>query len=218
MDYPVLTSEHLVDARLFATRDDMLASLATNLRPNPSITEVGVALGGFSKVMIDTLKPEAFYALDLFDLHHLETLWGQPTSEIFGGRTHEQYYRDKFPRAIVRRGDSEENLGRLLDQTQDLIYIDAGHSYEDVRRDAAMAVKKVSPSGIIIFNDYIMYDHVQQGHYGVVQAVNELVAGSDWRVIGFALQHRMFCDIAIQRKTQHYQSSRIDAAARHMAG
>jgi hypothetical protein len=38
--------------------------------------------------------------------------------------------------------------------------------------------------------------------YGVVPAVNELVAKSGWRVVGFALQPCIFCDVAIRRVTK----------------
>jgi len=56
-----------------------------------------------------------------------------------------------------------------------------------------------SADGTLIFNDYVMYDHLQRVEYGVVQAVNQLVIDGDWRVVGFALNHNMFCDIAIRR-------------------
>jgi hypothetical protein len=45
-----------------------------------------------------------------------------------------------------------------------------------------------------------MADHIQNSPYGVVQVVNELVTSSNWRVIGFALQQHMFCDIALKRR------------------
>jgi hypothetical protein len=46
---------------------------------------------------------------------------------------------------------------------------------------------------------YIMYDHMQQVVYGVVQVVNQMVVEENWRVVGFALNQNMFCDIAIRR-------------------
>ena len=53
--------------------------------------------------------------------------------------------------------------------------------------------------GLLVFNDYIMVDHHYGTPYGVVRAVNELVTASDWKVVGFALQQQMFCDIALCR-------------------
>lgn len=80
-----------------------------------------------------------------------------------------------------------------------MIYIDAAHDYESVKRDAEIAQQKIRRDGIIVFNDYVMYDPFIGAEYGVVQAVNELLVRGGWDVIGFALEKSLFCDIAIQR-------------------
>jgi hypothetical protein len=77
--------------------------------------------------------------------------------------------------------------------------VDADHSYEGVVKVAAVAVHKVKPNGLLVFNDYIVMDEFSKLRYGVVPAVNELVTQSDWKVVGFALEQRMFCDIALRR-------------------
>ena len=78
-----------------------------------------------------------------------------------------------------------------------MIYIDRSHHYKDVVRDAEAAVRKVKANGLIIFNDYILWDHVCGIYYGVMPVVNDLVANRGWKVKGLALQRNMFCDIAI---------------------
>jgi len=80
-----------------------------------------------------------------------------------------------------------------------MIYIDAGHAYEEVKRDTEVAVTRIRPDGVLIFNDYIMTDPIHDTPYGIVQAVNELVVSSDWKVIAFALNSHMYCDIALRR-------------------
>ncbi|MCM2511256.1 hypothetical protein ACVCIC_04940 [Burkholderia glumae] len=45
-----------------------------------------------------------------------------------------------------------------------------------------------------------MYDPFVKAEYGIVPVVNEMVVNQGWKVIGFALQKDMFCDIAIQRQ------------------
>jgi hypothetical protein len=50
----------------------------------------------------------------------------------------------------------------------------------------------------VVFNDYIMWDHVTDSAYGVVPVVNELVVNGGWEVVAFALEHQLFCDIAIR--------------------
>jgi hypothetical protein len=200
-NYPVITSNHLASAQLFANRFDMIVALKERLPANPTVCEVGVALGDFSEFLLNTLRPKDFIGMDLFGLHELGELWGRPTREIFHGKTHAEFFQNRFSSQSVRvmEGDSVAALASLPDQSLDLIYIDGDHSYEGVKADTDQAIRKVKPDGLLIFNDYIMYDHLQNGAYGVVQAVNELVDETDWRIIGFALQHRMFCDIALQR-------------------
>jgi methyltransferase family protein len=100
----------------------------------------------------------------------------------------------------VDEGMSWEMLARYPDQHFDLIYVDAAHDYDSVRRDAEVAVAKVKHDGLLIFNDYTMFDHVGGVPYGVVQNVNELIVHGDWHVVGFALQWHLFCDIAIRRE------------------
>lgn len=59
------------------------------------------------------------------------------------------------------------------DESLDFVYIDANHSYENVRNDIAVWSKKVKKGGIVSGHDYIKrkgQDHI----FGVVPAVKEL--------------------------------------------
>lgn len=201
MDYPGLSVEHFCDARAFFDRSDMLLSL----RPEKGLTigEVGVGIGGFTRFLINHMNPVKFVAIDLFDLHTKPELWGKPVSEFFGTRSHRAFYEDSFAYArdtmVVDQGQSHERIAAYPDDFFDILYIDAGHTYDDVRRDAAAGVSKVKHDGLLIFNDYTLYDHLGQTPYGVIQAVNELIVASDWKVVGFSLQRYMYCDIALSR-------------------
>jgi hypothetical protein len=117
--------------------------------------------------------------------------------------SHYDFYRARFaPRSdqvAIHRGFSHEQLRLFPDEFFDLIYVDAAHDYESVKRDGELAQQKVTKTGIVVFNDYTMYDPLLGVEYGVVQAVNEILASGGWSVIGFALDRVMFCDIAIQR-------------------
>jgi glycosyltransferase involved in cell wall biosynthesis len=202
-NYPPLSKEHIDSAaRLFANRNELVESLG--IAPGQAVAEVGVALGDFSEFLLRALEPSCFVAIDLFKIHEIAELWGRPTSEIFGNGSHLDYYRRRFARygdrIRIEEGLSQEMLARYPDDTFALIYIDAGHDYENVRRDAELAALKLKQDGVIVFNDYTMSD-LEGTSYGVVPAVNELVAGGGWRVVGFALQPHMFCDIAIRRVT-----------------
>ena len=199
--FPEITAGHMRGAKLFANRNDMIASFH-DLRGG-IIGEVGVALGDFSEFLVSALRPSHFYAFDTFDMHNWPEHWGRSSAEIFGGDTHREFYTKRavgfdVPVSIMS-GLSYETLVKIDDGTFDLLYIDAGHKYDDVKRDADIAVQKLKPASTIVFNDYVMWDHMLGEEYGVVQAVNELAAGGEWFVVGFALQQHMFCDIALRR-------------------
>jgi hypothetical protein len=189
-------------ARLFANRYDLIAAL--DLPPQPAVCEVGVAIGDFSAFLVELLNPSHFTAIDIFTMHELKEFWGVPREKVMGKLPHLQFFLQRFAalgnRLTVLEGDSAITMARMEDATQDLIYIDANHDYEPVKRETEHAVRKLKDDGIIVFNDYIMYDHWAKIPYGVVQAVNELLAGGGWYVAGFALNHSMFCDIAVARR------------------
>ncbi len=202
-DFPPLDSRHLVEgARLFATRNDMVKAF---VKPGGVFTEVGVADGTFSAFLIENFKPSKFYALDLFDMDKHPMIWGRPSSELFDNLKQIDFYKRRFQKygnlVEVRQGFSAELLSAFPDETFDFIYIDAGHDYENVLKDTAAAVKKLKKDGLLIFNDYTILDVFSLEGYGVVQAVNELLVGGEWKVSGFALQHHMFCDIALTRNS-----------------
>lgn len=198
-----LHAGHLREARLFAERADLVRALVP---PGGAVAEVGVALGDFSEVLLEMLKPSRFVAVDSFALHELPEFWGRPTAELLGGLTHAEYYRRRLApwgdTVELQQGLSWEALARCGAGSFDLVYVDAGHEYDDVRRDAEAAVRAVRPDGVLVFNDYVLYDHVSHTPYGVVQVVNRLAVEGGWKVVGFALHPQMFCDVALRRASR----------------
>ena len=200
-DIPEIRPEHLRDARLYAHRWNMIRAIGP--KKAGVVAEVGVAVGGFSRALIERFDPDIFWAIDTFALHTLDSLWGKPPGEVFGTQTHSEYYEacmHQFREKVhLLSGDGADALHSLHDGSVDLIYIDGSHHYADVKRDAKAAVAKIKDDGIIIFNDYVLFDIFAGTAYGIVPVVNDLVVNGGWKIIGFALQQNMFCDIAIQR-------------------
>lgn len=202
--YAELGPSHVADgARLFATRHSMVDHFAPAFHGG-IIAEVGVMFGDFSPFLIDTCKPETFVAIDIFEAHHAPYIWDRPSNEVFQGQTHREFYQGRMARYgdIVRleEGDSANCLARFPDETFDMIYVDAAHDYESVKRDTMQAIRKLKANGILIFNDYIRYSHYDNQYYGVIPVVNDVVSSQGFQIVGFALQADMYCDIAIQRR------------------
>ena len=224
MEFPDLRESDVKNCRLLIDRDRILRHLPRN----GIVAEVGVAIGGFSEKILHTLKPKRFFAVDTFGIPRDGMLWGRPTNEVFGDKDHYGFYVEKFRKQVeagilhVEKGLSWEVLSRFPDRSFDVIYIDAAHDYDSVGRDAREAVKKLKSSGTIIFNDYIMYDHLGDVEYGVIPVVHELCVNEGFEMKYFALQKHMFCDVALHRRTRNWKTMgvrrTVGAVGRHWRG
>jgi hypothetical protein len=198
-----LRPEHVAGARLFADRIELIKSFS--YLKNPIIAEIGVAYGDFSQVIIDELNPTAFHAYDIFRFHEYPVVWGKPPSETLNGLHHKTFYEGRFDKKIrsgqvvVFEGDSANRLAECDDEFYDIIYLDADHRYEGVLRDTTVSIRKLKRGGTLIFNDYIMYDHIGGVSYGIVHVVNDLCIHDGWQITHFAFERNMFCDIALRR-------------------
>lgn len=199
--YPELSAENLRDARLYATRSDLIAALP--VPKGGKVAEIGVWRADFSKTLIDTLKPRQFFAFDIFTGHTYGNWHGLSGHQLFDGLTHRQFYeREMAPYldfTTVVEGSSNETLRDFTDGSFDLVYVDALHDYDSVKIDAQFAVQMTAPSGYLVFNDYLLND-LHDTAYGVVPVVNELSVDHGWDVVGFAFNHGMYSDIALQRR------------------
>lgn len=86
-------------------------------------------------------------------------------------------------RLVPIRCNSDVGLRELATRSQqfDFVFIDADHSYEGAKRDIELALKLLSPGGLLFGHDY------SKGHAGVIRAVSEafpgrheVVAGTIW--------------------------------------
>jgi hypothetical protein len=195
--------EHLLaNTRLLPNREAILPLLPKH----KVVAEVGVALGDYSDLLIRVCEPERFIAIDLFTLHQLPELWGRPTRELFSGDTHGSYYRKRFKSHIeqgkmtILEGDSVAALTTLDDESIDIVYVDAEHSYDAVKSELAVVKRKVKYDGSIILNDYIMNDvGFSDAPYGVIHAVNEFMIAENWEMTYLAFHSHMYCDVVLRK-------------------
>jgi len=200
--YPALTEKEVAGARLFADRASLIRGLS--IPKSGVIAEIGVLRGDFSEFLISELAPRKFVGFDMFNAHEHASIWGIPSSEFFQGLTQQEYVQRRLTRfgdsVALERGPSQRTLPKYARREFDLVYIDAGHDYDDVKSDAHWAAQMAKDDGILVFNDYILFDHMAMAPYGIVPVVNRMLVDEGWRVVGFAFQHQLFCDIAIQRR------------------
>ena len=115
--YPALARKHLCDAKLFATRNELIGAM--RFLRGGVIGEVGVRAGDFSEFLLRTLKPSRFVAFDTFAMHEFTFAFGRPTAKLFGGKTHLEFYRERFSsrgeQVVIEPGWSHAGLARQTD-------------------------------------------------------------------------------------------------------
>jgi len=141
------------------------------LPQNGVVAEIGVFKGEFSAQIFDITKPNRLHLIDAWPDEMI-----QSSGVNINGLDACKFVQNKFAcetgagRVIVHRGLSAEAAQMFADEYFDWIYIDAGHSYEDVKSDLYYWYPKVKTGGFITGHDYI-----EKTWYGVVRAVNEFL-------------------------------------------
>jgi hypothetical protein len=170
-----------------------------------TVAEVGVAFGTYTRAMIDSMQPSHFVAIDTFDLDEPGWFGRQAYRKELGGLSHEARYRENFATEIaagmleVKKGFSYEVMEGFADQYFDMIYIDAAHDYDSVRRDLAVCSRKIKDDGFLVLNDYTVVNPLLLTPYGIVQATNEFCVEQGWEIVYLALHRHMICDVALRK-------------------
>lgn len=128
--------------------------------------EVGVYEGkSFSHFIVEAVnmqKPIDCIAVDAFPWEGLEEKF------ISNMRPLKNYYR-------YVKGDSSETSAMFNQHSIDLVFIDANHTYEFVKRDIEAWTPKIKKGGILAGHDY--GNDGYRPYQGVYDAVNELFPG-----------------------------------------
>jgi hypothetical protein len=165
----------------YATRNTLLACVP----PDAVIAELGVFKGAFSDDLLTICEPRALHLIDRWtgpmecgdkDGQHIETLTHAEMQQVFV-RLKQKYGRrqkDGHPVVFLHRLDVLTALASFDDDTFDLVYVDADHSYAAVKSHLEAAATKVKPGGLLGGHDY------GAPYLGVVKAVDEFAAIRDF--------------------------------------
>ena len=91
---------------------------------------------------------------------------------------HGEAYRDSPEAAQIERRVGEtspEMFAGDQDQSYDLIFLDAGHFYEEVRYDTELLLPLLADDGYLVWHDYANWGYFTR-HNGVPEYLNELAA------------------------------------------
>jgi hypothetical protein len=165
------------------------------LPTNPVVMEIGVANGNYSLNLLHRLQVGVLHLVDL---------------SISPGLLHnvqEFLTDDNSGRVRVYEGDSGVTLSeesRLFRSSSfDLIYIDAGHTYDAVLSDFLNAARLIKQDGLILFNDYTEFggdvtgEHVK---YGVIEVVHEACVFHGFEMVAITLAPYTFRDVALRKR------------------
>lgn len=106
--------------------------------------EIGVCKGTYSKILLDTIPDLQLFSIDSWNKFDASGACYEITKELLA----------PYIRSIIMRMTSMDAVKQIPDESLDFVYIDAGHSYVDIRADIREWTKKVRKDGIVAGHDY----------------------------------------------------------------
>lgn len=148
--------------------------------PNPKIAEIGVEYGGFTDIYYK--ENYDIYLIDMWTSEGNDYYFSNRPGQVENGYNQIlNKYGDKKNVKIIKNKSVESSL-LFNNETFDLIYIDADHSFESVKQDIISWLPKLKSNGIISGHDFDP-DINDENYlkYGVEKAVKEIF-GSNFRL------------------------------------
>ncbi len=187
-----------------------------------AIAEVGVCEGINAEWLYTNLEPETLHLVDLWQafakeeppFYYQDGPDGQRFIETyFGGPVTEQATFDRlYEKALARFSDkdnvtiykksSAEAVLDFADQSLDMIYIDADHSYEAVLHDLFLWHPKLKDAGYLVLNDHTI-NASGTAKFGIVQAVTTFLRNQP-QYQPLALNISNYADLIIGKRTVNH--------------
>ncbi len=141
-----------------------IGAICRHINPR-SVFEIGTYSGATTLVMAINAPGAELHTLDL------------PPADIAASTKIGRHFRDgpHAPRIRQHLGNSATFNFAPFDEQLDLVFVDADHTYEAVRRDTENALRLVRPGGLIIWDDY-RWEEEWSECAGVTRCLNEIAA------------------------------------------
>lgn len=165
-----------------------------------SFVEIGVLKGDFSRMILDIICPKHLVLIDPFTTSE-KSLYGNELNNLPTSYSDEKDYAEvlnRFSKEVVSGQIitspkySYESVSDWPDSFFDIVYHDASHKYEDIKRDLNDWLPKLKPQGLMCGHDYIEHEG-----FGVIQAVDEFCKEHGFEMI---LLNTDGGDYALKRK------------------
>jgi len=143
-------------------RREMIPAIMREHRCFDFVVEVGVCDGKQFRYF-NSFKPYLLVGVDLWE--------GKYAGHRLGDEVMDRIRID-CPGCVLEKGISWEVADDFPDWMFDLVYIDAAHDYESVKKDIEAWWPKVGPGRVLAGHDYAV---CEKNNFGVIEAVDEFV-------------------------------------------
>ncbi|MGY6562604.1 MAG: class I SAM-dependent methyltransferase [Luteibaculaceae bacterium] len=183
-----LSEMHLRNAKLIATREELLDLLPKNA----VVAELGVDEGGFSQKIVEIARPKKL---------HLVDFWG---SKRYNLEKQKKVY-SKFALALeqgiveINLGYSTQVVSQFPDGYFDWVYIDTDHTYKTTYEELNAYMPKLKPNGILCGHDYVDGILESATKYGVIEAVHQFCVEQNFEILYLTTELSVRPSFAIRR-------------------
>lgn len=171
-----------------------------------NVAEIGVANGNFSKCILHISKPLNLHLIDSWEEQAFDYL--DDINNVCQSLQDSRYQSVKkkfikFPQVKIHKGYSLKMAKVFPDHYFDWIYLDANHTYEQVKADLAAWYQKIKPEGIITGNDYTLKPNI-----GVIRAVDEFMKKHNLEM--FLLDNDPWHSFALRKRMNKNKNKLVD--------
>lgn len=165
------------------TREEFLLAVDAFLPRNCIGAELGVLNGDFSAEILRIVNPELLILVDPY-ITDTQNIYPDKNPTAYSSEEQYQNILKKFKSEIsnkkiyIHRLYSQDAVELVSNNSLDLIYIDASHTYEDVKRDLSDWLPKMKSNSVIAGHDY-----TDDPNFGVIAAVDEFCKEHNFEMI-----------------------------------